>query len=375
MKPAFLSMLRRVVFWSAAALCAALPLAASAHRPALVETEPIALGAAFDASLATPIADPTTASQAVYGALGEPDQVDLYVFTAAQDQEIPVEVLVPVRPSLAEFRPWTAVWGTDLAGARVSAETDSRQPLALPTGMPALVIPGVGTDSPRPVFFEPFSMENLYRGLEEKVIVRAGGTYYVAVYDPAHRTGAYSLGIGTAEDFAGINMVALLASVFGIKLGIHAGVTVPWLDVLGAFLMMAGFIIGLGAVTVIDIHGFLGRKSAYWTEATTRTHKVTKPMIWAGIALAIAGGFVLYRDIGFSGTAPLHTLLAALLILNGLFLSFSVSPYMLQREREGRQAELLPASWQRKVAASLVVSDVGWWGALFLLAWHLIVLR
>ena len=30
-----------------------------------------------------------------------------------------------------------------------------------------------------------------------------------------------------------------------------------------------GLIIGLGAVTVIDVHGFKGRKSPYWTEATT----------------------------------------------------------------------------------------------------------
>ena len=53
-------------------------------------------------------------------------------------------------------------------------------------------------------------------------------------------------------------------------------------DILGLFIFMSGFVIGLGAVTVIDIHGFLGRKSSYWTEATTRTHKVTKPLIWGG---------------------------------------------------------------------------------------------
>ncbi len=68
------------------------------------------------------------------------------------------------------------------------------------------------------------------------------------------------------------------------------------LDFLGLFMFISGFIIGLGAVTVIDIHGFLGRKSSYWTEATTRTHKVTKPMIWVGIILAVIGGFILYRQ-------------------------------------------------------------------------------
>ncbi len=49
---------------------------------------------------------------------------------------------------------------------------------------------------------------------------------------------------------------------------------------------------GLGAVTVIDLHGFLGRTSSYWTEATIRTHKITKPLIWKGMFLAILGGII-----------------------------------------------------------------------------------
>lgn len=32
------------------------------------------------------------------------------------------------------------------------------------------------------------------------------------------------------------------------------------LNFIGLFIFLAGFVIGLGAVTVIDIHGFLGRK-------------------------------------------------------------------------------------------------------------------
>lgn len=77
--------------------------------------------------------------------------------------------------------------------------------------------------------------------------------------------------------------------------GIWSDKTIPWGEVIGLFLFIAGFIIGLGAVTVIDIHGFLGRKSSYWTEATIRTHKVTKPLIWLGMSLAILGGLVFYR--------------------------------------------------------------------------------
>lgn len=143
------------------------------------------------------------------------------------------------------------------------------------------------------------------------------------------------------------------------------------LETIGLFLLFAGFIIGLGAVTVIDLHGFLGRHSAYWTEATTRTHKVTKPLIWVGIALALCGGFLFYQSDGLTSVPLFLSIIAGALIMNGIFLSFSVSPFLLERERQGRGSELLPVSWQRKIMASLIVSDVGWWGALALIVWDI----
>lgn len=143
------------------------------------------------------------------------------------------------------------------------------------------------------------------------------------------------------------------------------------LDFIGLCIMLAGFVIGLGAVTVIDIHGFLGRKSSYWTEATIRTHKVTKPLIWFGILLASIGGIMLYRNQPFSGIPLYHSCIAGILILNGIFLSFYVSPILLQRENEGRQAEILPKSLQNKILISLLISDFGWWGGLVMLVWYI----
>lgn len=143
------------------------------------------------------------------------------------------------------------------------------------------------------------------------------------------------------------------------------------LDTIGLFVMLAGFIIGLGAVTVIDVHGFLGRRSSYWTEATTRAHKVTKPLIWLGFALAFAGGFIVYRDAGFSGLPLWQFWIGVLLVVNGCYLSFWVSPFLLRREREGRAGELLPRQWQIGVAVSFVISFIGWWTEVALLAWQL----
>lgn len=136
-------------------------------------------------------------------------------------------------------------------------------------------------------------------------------------------------------------------------------------------LAIAGYVIGLGAVTVIDMHGFLGRKSAYWTEATTRTHKVTKPMIWVGTALALGAGAYLYNSLGQQNALLFHVITFVILIANGVFLSFSVSPFLLKREKEGRSADLLPKSWQTKITLSFIVSFLGWWSTLVMLAWTL----
>jgi hypothetical protein len=141
---------------------------------------------------------------------------------------------------------------------------------------------------------------------------------------------------------------------------------------LGLFLLLAGFVIGLGAVTVIDIHGFLGRKSSYWTEATTRTHKVTKPLIWLGIFLALLGGILFYREAGLNGASLWHAIIASVLVANGCFLTFKVSPFLLEREKAGRSQELLPITLQRRITLSFLISFFGWWGGLLILVCYLL---
>jgi len=154
-----------------------------------------------------------------------------------------------------------------------------------------------------------------------------------------------------------------------------SGNSFTWMEFVGLYLHLAGFIIGLGAVTVIDLHGFLGRKSPYWTEATTRTHKVTKPLIWLGIALAILGAWMFHDGHGWTFSVALQALIALVLILNGVFLSFSVSPFLLQREREGRASELLPPEWQKKISIAFILSFAGWWGALLLTVYQVLSRR
>lgn len=137
-------------------------------------------------------------------------------------------------------------------------------------------------------------------------------------------------------------------------------------DVFGLFSMISGLIIGLGAVTVIDLHGFLARQSSYWTEATTRTHKITKPLIWLGISFFLLGSFIYFKESLFSILHLIQLGLALVLILNGVFLTFVISPYLLSQERKGKQKELLPQSMQRRIMVSFLFSFVGWWSEVLL---------
>lgn len=145
------------------------------------------------------------------------------------------------------------------------------------------------------------------------------------------------------------------------------------METLGLFLFIAGFIIGLGAVTVIDMLGFLGQKSSYWTLTTIRAHKVTKPLIWIGTVLAVAGGALFYYGESFVGIPMYHAFLAGILLLNGSFLSFYVSPRLLTQEEMGNADQLLPVSLQRKIKVSFVISFVSWWTAVLLLAYYLVM--
>lgn len=135
---------------------------------------------------------------------------------------------------------------------------------------------------------------------------------------------------------------------------------------ISVLITIVGFIIGLGAVTVIDLHGFLARKSEYWTLTTTRTHKVTKPLIWLGTIMLGLGGYLYYKSTGYNHYSTLHIILYLALVLNGFFLSFKVSPFLLDREKEGNGHKILPRKWQIAITISFLISFTGWWTSLFL---------
>jgi hypothetical protein len=140
------------------------------------------------------------------------------------------------------------------------------------------------------------------------------------------------------------------------------------------FIVFLGFVIGLGAVTVIDTLGFLGRKSVYWTETTIRTHKVTKPLIWIGMFVVLLGYALLLADeIITKGQFTASLLVMVVMILNGAYLSFYISPQLLKKEIEGKVFETLSSDLQKKITISFVISFISWWGLLLLTIYRIFI--
>ncbi len=251
--------------------------------------------------------DPTVQSIAVYGRLSVPDEVDLYRFSAANEQDIPVEALVPIRRGSETFRPAVAFL------SKGGPELDL--PFDFPEGYGGEIL--LPPEGPRTALFEPFSLERMYRGTERKLHVKPGQIYYVAVFEPDYYMGDYSLALGTVEDFRRASKGQLFGNILRAKFDLIAGTNIPWVDITGFLLFIAGITLGFSA--------------------TGHTRKFQL----AAVLLAFAGAMVLYRHSLISGVATFQAL-AGIILLIGILTA-------------GR-ARVLPV--------------ICWSAILFLLAWY-----
>ncbi len=148
---------------------------------------------------------------------------------------------------------------------------------------------------------------------------------------------------------------------------------IPWLDLIGLFLLLSGLIIGLGAVTVADMLGMLGKKSPYWCEVFVKTHPVTKALVWLGIFAGILGALIFYREKGLYGAAILQLIIFIPLLLNALYFSLRLNPALEKLIEKPGKKITMPPKLQQKVTASQVISVLTWWSEVFLTVWHLLL--
>lgn len=131
------------------------------------------------------------------------------------------------------------------------------------------------------------------------------------------------------------------------------------------FFHFVGIIIGLGAVIVIDTMGFFSRKSVKKTQDTISAHHTTKPLIWIGTIIIFLTWILILARMNFIfGFVEISkTILLGIMILNGVFLSFHISPEL---NKSIGVKKLLQKNLQIKIGISLIISFLSWWSFVIL---------
>lgn len=129
------------------------------------------------------------------------------------------------------------------------------------------------------------------------------------------------------------------------------------------FFHFSGVIIALGAVTVIDTMGFFSRKNKKKTQDTIAAHHTTKPLIWLGTIIVLITWIVMLSNGEFGFIEKTKTFLLGIMILNGSFLSFNISPRL--DELIGKKV-LLNKNLQMKISFSFFISFISWWSFVIL---------
>ena len=130
-------------------------------------------------------------SIAVYAWLESRDDIDYYAFELKEKTPFFAEVLVPVFPQYAKFRPAFALIGKGLPKAPASLPVRPRE------GYGALVFLDEEVE-PRPQFYERFGGKSYYRGPKLDRTLEPG-RYALVYWDPQHRKGDYVAVIGKKE--------------------------------------------------------------------------------------------------------------------------------------------------------------------------------
>ncbi|MBP0450138.1 hypothetical protein J5Y04_11320 [Kitasatospora sp. RG8] len=133
----------------------------------------------------------------------------------------------------------------------------------------------------------------------------------------------------------------------------------PALHTVALFLHLVALVVGLGAVLAIDYYGLLwllGRRTLRQVvDFTTPLHVP----VWGGLAGLVLSGVMLEPDLS-SGLTQVKLGLVLLIALNGVYAS------TLHRRLTAYGDRRPPAPLLTRGAASALVSQAGWWGAVLI---------
>jgi len=132
-------------------------------------------------------------SWATYTVLDHPDKGAYYKFTMSSGDKINVSLITPDSPSNSGFLPSFALLVPGLA-----PNNSVPAYIEIPIGYGTIVVNG--TD-PGQATYEAFSPGWFYELASLTMNAPKDGTYYVVVFDNAHKSGNYGLPVGYIEEF------------------------------------------------------------------------------------------------------------------------------------------------------------------------------
>lgn len=142
-----------------------------------------------------PLGDPTVTGITLYGQLSESGQVDVFSFVPAQDETLPIELVVPAKTRLGSFKPTVIIVGQNLP-PQETLET----PVAIPLGYDQYVL--LSPKGRRTAYFDYWGLQLIFSGSVASIPVTAGTPYFLIVYDPRESSGEYRIKVGTQSNIA-----------------------------------------------------------------------------------------------------------------------------------------------------------------------------
>lgn len=162
-----------------------------------------------------------TQSKVIYSWLSTGSDVDVYSVQIDKETRLTAEMIVPVCPTYAEFRPSFAIVGPGLPAPQQAI------PFTIHPGYGATVVSNGTTGEPRNTFFEPFGGKFYYDGPTFDEVLTQPGTWYVVAWDPAGTGGDYSAVIGYEENFTLVDILRSLINTALVRLNFELHTSCP----------------------------------------------------------------------------------------------------------------------------------------------------
>lgn len=128
------------------------------------------------------------------------------------------------------------------------------------------------------------------------------------------------------------------------------------------FIHLSGLVLGFGSVLVTDLHGALWLAGRQRYEQVVAVSAVTEKFVWIGWSIMVAAGIPLIVIKGeIDNLMWIKLFFVALIGVNGLALR-----RVQQRASQFHEGDELPSRFIVWSALSLMVSQIGWWGAVLI---------